>query len=64
MLCKICDRERPIKYFPKRIKTGTGKVYRICSDCDPVDIDGLAQEVAQKLDVDVECNAYLQLRRR
>ena len=64
MQCKLCNRERPMKYFPKRIISGTGQVYRVCSDCDPVDITGLANEVAKKLDVDVECSAYLQVRRR
>ena len=53
-----------MKYFPKRVKTGTGQVYRVCSDCDKSDITGLAEAVAQKLDVDVDCNAYLQVRRR
>ena len=63
MLCKICGRERPLKYFPKRIRTGTSKVYQICKDCDPTDITHLAEAVAQKLDVDVDCSAYLQVRR-
>lgn len=64
MECKIRGRERPIKYFPKRIVGGTGQVYRVCSDCDKSDIIGLAEAVAQKLDVDVDCSAYLQVRRR
>lgn len=64
MLCKICGRERPIKYFPKRIRTGTGLVYPVCTDCDNQDITNLANAVARKLDVDIDCNAYLQVRRR
>ena len=64
MECKICGRERPLKYFPKRIMGGTGQVYKVCSDCDNSDITGLAEEVAKKLDVDVDCSAYLQVRRR
>lgn len=53
-----------MKYFPKRIIGGTGQVYRVCTDCDNSDITGLAEEVAKKLDVDVDCSAYLQVRRR
>jgi len=64
MECKICERERPMKYFPKRITGGTGQVLRVCSDCDNSDITNLAEAVAQKLDVDVDCSAYLQVRRR
>lgn len=64
MECQICKRERSMKYFPKRVRTGTGQVYKVCSDCDPVDITQLAEAVAQKLDVDVDCSAYLQVRRR
>ncbi|MCK9568910.1 hypothetical protein M0R72_08215 [Candidatus Pacearchaeota archaeon] len=64
MECKICERERPMKYFPKRIVGGTGQVLRVCSDCDNSDITNLAEAVAQKLDVDVDCSAYLQVRRR
>lgn len=64
MQCKICERERPMKYFPKRIMAGTGQVYRVCSDCDNSDITNLAEAVAQKLDVDITCDAFLQVRRR
>lgn len=64
MECKICGRERPMKYFPKRVKTGTGQVYKVCSGCDPVDITNLAHAVIQKIEIDVDCNAYLQVRRR
>ena len=53
-----------MKYFPKRITGGTGQVLRVCSDCDNSDITNLAEAVAQKLDVDVDCSAYLQVRRR
>jgi hypothetical protein len=53
-----------MKYFPKRIVGGTGQVLRVCSDCDNSDITNLAEAVAQKLDVDVDCSAYLQVRRR
>jgi hypothetical protein len=63
MFCKICERERPLKYFPKRIQPGTGKVYPVCSDCDPTDITQLARSVADKLDIDVDCSAYLLVKR-
>lgn len=64
MECKICGRERQMKYFPKRIIGGTGQVLRVCADCDNSDINGLAHEVVKLLEVDVNCDAYIQVRRR
>jgi hypothetical protein len=62
MECKICNRERPTKFFPKRVIEGTGQVLKICSDCDPVDIKHLAEEVAKRIDVEVDCDSYLRVR--
>jgi uncharacterized Zn finger protein len=62
MKCKLCGRERPIKFFPKRVIEGTGQVLRICSECGPVDIKRLAEEVANKLDVDIDCSSYIRVR--
>jgi len=64
MFCKICERERPLKFFPKRVIEGTGQVLKICSGCDPADIKQLAEKVAEQIDIDVSCDAYLQVRRR
>ncbi|MCK9571293.1 hypothetical protein M0R72_20255 [Candidatus Pacearchaeota archaeon] len=62
MECKICGRERTLKHFPKRIKDGTGQVLKICDECDPVDIKNLAEEVAKKIDVELDSCAYLRVR--
>lgn len=64
MECKICERERPLKYFPKRVRTGSGKVYSVCRDCDPekIDINELAEAVSDKLEVDISCDAYIRRR--
>lgn len=64
MECKICGRERPIKYFTKRIIGGTGQVFKVCSDCDRENVAELAEKVAEKLDIEVSADAYLSVRRR
>lgn len=53
-----------MKYFPKRVRTGSGKVYQVCCDCDPekIDINELAEAVSDKLEVDVRCDAYIRRR--
>jgi hypothetical protein len=57
MECKICERELPVKNFPKRIIGGTGQVLRVCANCDNSDITELAREVVKVLDIDV--NSYV-----
>lgn len=63
MQCKICGRERPIKFFPKRVIHGTGQVLRVCTECDHENIDRIAEKVAEKMDVDIEASAVLVRRR-
>lgn len=64
MECRICGREKPSKYFPKRIIAGSGQVIKICTDCDPVDIDSLAHAVAKKIDVDISTDSYAEIKVR
>ncbi len=64
MECKLRGRERPVRFFPKRVIEGTGQVWRVCVDCDHENIQQLAEKVAEKLDIEVSADAYLSVRRK
>lgn len=76
MLCRICGREKHSGHFtqkPKTTETWHGRTLTsehagripVCDDCHPSNINEIAEQVADKLDIDVEVNAdaYIKVRR-
>lgn len=55
MECKICGRERQIKYFPRRKRASCGIVIPVCEDCTG-EADGktLAKRIAPHLEISVD----------
>jgi hypothetical protein len=69
MHCMLCNHEKPTSKFNTHpICTDDGHFkpgrIQICDQCYPNNLDVIIDQVVERIDVDVECDAYVNARRR